>query len=445
MNNNRNIFLYWTGKEYKFINILRNFIYLHSTNGIGYNVILITHENVKCYIKNIPNYFYNMLPALQADFVRVNVICDYGGIWLDSDTLVLDSLDSLFEIIDNSDGFLVIQPNNKLCNGIFSNKKNTDFIIKWKNNAIKIFNEKKGKIAWTEIGNNMLETMYKDELHLFQNYKIFKGADNLYPINWTDCVNEFIIKPYDNYKNIIRDYQPLIVLVNSVYKELENENVNDIFNGNKPINYFINKSIENMKLINYDFIEIGTSNFDTLIQNASDNTLGISIDVIKYYLDQLPDKNNVKKINIGISDKKYTTKVYYIPENIIKDNNLPEWFKGCNSIEKYHPMHLKHNVTNYCTICDVDVIPCYELFYKNKVKNVDYLKIDTEGHDSIILKSLYNYIYYLPTIFYPKKILFETNELTKKIDIDTIIKLYTGIGYKIESRDYNTFITYSDI
>lgn len=73
-----------------------------------------------------------MLQALQADFVRINVICDYGGIWLDSDTLVLDSLDILFDIIDNSDGFLVIQPNNKLCNGIFGSNKNTDFIIKWK-------------------------------------------------------------------------------------------------------------------------------------------------------------------------------------------------------------------------------------------------------------------------------------------------------------------------
>ena len=28
-----------------------------------------------------------------------------------------------------------------------------------------------------------------------------------------------------------------------------------------PINYFINKSFENMKLVNYNFIEIGTSNF----------------------------------------------------------------------------------------------------------------------------------------------------------------------------------------
>ena len=52
----RNIFLYWIGKEYKLISILRNLIYLHSTNGVGYNVILITHENVKKYV-NIPKKF----------------------------------------------------------------------------------------------------------------------------------------------------------------------------------------------------------------------------------------------------------------------------------------------------------------------------------------------------------------------------------------------------
>ena len=60
-----------------------------------------------------------MRPAHQADFVRVNVICDYGGIWLDSDTLVLDSLDSLFDIIDNKDGFLIKENNKILWNGIF--------------------------------------------------------------------------------------------------------------------------------------------------------------------------------------------------------------------------------------------------------------------------------------------------------------------------------------
>ena len=103
-----NVYLYWVGKEYKLISILRKLIYLHSKSGKGYEVILITDKNVNEDIK-VPEYFDKLCPAHQADFVRVNVICDFGGIWLDSDTLVIENLDSLFEILANKDGFFIKQ------------------------------------------------------------------------------------------------------------------------------------------------------------------------------------------------------------------------------------------------------------------------------------------------------------------------------------------------
>ena len=118
----RNLFLFWVGKEYKLILILRHLIYLHSKNGKGYNVILITNENIINYVK-IPEYFHLLQHAHKADFVRVNVICDYGGIWLDSDTLVLDNLDILFDIIERKNGFFIKQGNTVLWNGIFGSKK----------------------------------------------------------------------------------------------------------------------------------------------------------------------------------------------------------------------------------------------------------------------------------------------------------------------------------
>jgi mannosyltransferase OCH1-like enzyme len=127
-----NLYLYWVGKEYKLISLLRNLIYLHSTNGKGYKVILITDKNINNYISDIPDYFTNLSPANQADFVRVNVICDYGGIWLDSDTIVLDSLDSLFDIIEKKNGFLIKQNNEILWNGIFGSKPNTPLMLEWK-------------------------------------------------------------------------------------------------------------------------------------------------------------------------------------------------------------------------------------------------------------------------------------------------------------------------
>jgi hypothetical protein len=243
----RNIYLYWIGKEYKLIKILRNLIYLHSTNGSGYKVNLITDKNIREYVKVIPEYFSSLCPAHQADFVRVHVICDYGGIWLDSDTLVIDKLDSLFDLIENKEGFFIKENNHILWNGIFGSKKQTPLMIEWKNNLRNVLNKKKNTIAWSEVGCQMLQSMYNKNPSLYNDYKIFEGLDNMYPINWNNCVNEFIQKPYDNYKNIVREYQPLVVLVNSVYKKLEDKTEKEILEGNMPINYFINKSFNGIK------------------------------------------------------------------------------------------------------------------------------------------------------------------------------------------------------
>ena len=429
----RNVFLY--GDDYNLV--LQNLIYLHSTNGKGYNVILITDKNINEYVE-IPDYFYNMSPTRQAEFVKVNVVCDYGGIWLNSDTIVLDSLDSLFDFIENDNGFFIKK--DKELMEVFGSKPNTDLMLKWKTDLNVKLEDTDGYIIFNgednlspDCANEFLEKPY-------DTYKTFNGLDNLYPVNWDDCVNEYINKSYDNYKNIIREYQPLVVLVNTMYKALETMSESEIFNGNMPINYFINKSFENMKLIDYDFIEIGTSNFDTLIQIADDNTKGISVDAVKYYIDSLPDKLNCKKINIGISNVKSTLDVYYISEKIIEENKLPHWFKGCNCINNYHPLHLKHNVSHLCEIEKVNVITPYELFYQNNVRSVNYLKIDTEGHDCIILKTLFLYIKNLPFIFHPKKILFETNENSSSSDVDEILELYYSLGYKLKSRGYDTII-----
>jgi hypothetical protein len=243
----RNLFLYWVGKEYKLILLFRKLIYLHSKINKGYNIHLITDKNIENYIKVIPYSFKDLCPAHQADFIRVNVICDYGGIWLDSDTLVIDSLDTLFDIIENKNGFFIKENNSILCNGVFGSKKNTELMLKWKEIIYNKINTTT-KFNWTEIGNTILHNLYKTHNNLYDNYTILNGLDNVYPIYWKNCVTEFIKKPYDNYKLLIRNYQPLIILVNSVYKELEKNTTQEILHGNMPINYFINKSLSNLNL-----------------------------------------------------------------------------------------------------------------------------------------------------------------------------------------------------
>ena len=52
-----------------------------------------------------------------------------------------------------------------------------------------------------------------------------------------------------------------------------------------------------------DFIEIGTSDFWTIIESADDSMIGFSIDPLQMYLDNLPNKPNVQKCCLAITGK----------------------------------------------------------------------------------------------------------------------------------------------
>ena len=51
-----------------------------------------------------------------------------------------------------------------------------------------------------------------------------------------------------------------------------------------------------------DFVEIGTSDFDTLIEKADSSTVGISIEPVQEYFSRLPEREKVLKINAAISN-----------------------------------------------------------------------------------------------------------------------------------------------
>jgi hypothetical protein len=192
----------------------------------------------------------------------------------------------------------------------------------------------------------------------------------------------------------------------------------------------------------YDFIEIGTSNFDTLIQIAIDTSTGLSIEPIKHYLDCLPDKPGVKKLNIAVSrdNTDGVLDVYYVPEDVIVAKGLPDWLKGCNSIGDYHLQHQLLNVTDLVVKQSVLMVPIADIFIEHDVTELYYLKIDTEGSDSEIMLHLYNYLKTEPSTKYPKKILFESNDLSDKVQVDLVKSKFAELGYKVAYAGYDTIL-----
>jgi FkbM family methyltransferase len=179
----------------------------------------------------------------------------------------------------------------------------------------------------------------------------------------------------------------------------------------------------------YDFIEIGTSDFDTLTQSIQ-NKIGISIEPLKFYLDNLPDNDNVIKLNCAISDKNGIVDVYWIDPIDIENYNLPGWLRGCNSIVEPHPSAIKElkdrNIEHIYKKTQCKCLTWESIVDIYDIKYVDYLKIDTEGHDYIIINNILN-----SNSILPNKILFENNILTTELNTRQTLERLKSFGYTI--------------
>lgn len=201
--------------------------------------------------------------------------------------------------------------------------------------------------------------------------------------------------------------------------------------------------------MDYDFIEIGTSWFNTLTENVEpgdvDRLPSLCVEPIKEYLDKLEDKRSVKKINCAISfdNTESTLDIYYIPLDVLKENDLPWWLSGCNSTNDYHFEHKVRNITHLVKKITVPCIPVSKLFIDNNVGKLFHLKIDTEGGDCDILMHFLQYIKTQPIEHYPFKIQFESNHLTDRHKISDTIHAYLHTGYVVTHQDLNdTWLEY---
>lgn len=316
----------------------KNLLYLHSTNGIGYQVHVLHDKNIEHYVPRIPSTFFTTYsPWKKYVYVKVMVLCTLGGIWIDiENTLVMDSLDPLFDLLEKKDGFFIQDGGNRW-KTMMGSKANTAVLLEWMEQINMIEHENHLSIS---------------NPRLLDRYEILKGV---FPT--TTHLLDYIEKPYEYYQEMVVPNQPFIVYPLNIYHKIEEIPLEKLWEKDHiPFTYFIQKSLENVSFIDYDFLEIGTSNFETCIENATDDTVGISVEAIKYYLDQLPNKKKVKKLNVAISNQNSMINVYYIPEKKIEKHKLPYWFKGCNSILTYHPLHIKYNLMHLCEKEQVNVM-----------------------------------------------------------------------------------------
>lgn len=181
----------------------------------------------------------------------------------------------------------------------------------------------------------------------------------------------------------------------------------------------------------FDFVEVGTSDFDSLSQSAGLDTQGISVEPIRYYLDRLPDLPGVRKICAAVGTAAGTAEVFYVPDHVIQQQGLPYWIRGCNSVGDYHLQHRLFGIEHLVCVETVPQVTLWEIFQENSVTELDLLKLDTEGQDCGILLDFW--IRSNQSVL-PGCIKFESNQLTAQDLVDQVIDVY-GHRYQVSHRD----------
>lgn len=184
--------------------------------------------------------------------------------------------------------------------------------------------------------------------------------------------------------------------------------------------------------MNYHFIEIGTSNFNTIIQSCNDLDFGICVEPLQHYLNDLPDKINVRKICAALSHTSGEAEIYHVEPHVIESLKLKPWIKGCNSINSPHPtvqkeLGIRHD--EIVTISKIRMITWEELINENNVTGISFLKVDTEGHDSVIIQHYLELCNKRPELL-AKEILFESNILSDKFLEQKNLHKLVELGYK---------------
>ncbi|MCM8569211.1 FkbM family methyltransferase [Gramella jeungdoensis] len=130
--------------------------------------------------------------------------------------------------------------------------------------------------------------------------------------------------------------------------------------------------------------------------------------LFKKLMSNYPKSDRFLFENVAINEGK-KQRFYYVTKEANKNLSLPVWYDQLGSFKKSHILkHLDGILEPYIKELEVEGAKLEILLKKHKVRNLDFLHIDTEGYDWKILSQLDL------DIFRPRLILFEFKHLSKK-------------------------------
>ena len=165
------------------------------------------------YLTNLPSEFFtfskhdNQL-AQKADYIRSHLLLQYGGLWLDSDCVVLSSLDCLFDKLTEYD-FVGYRQQGVPCIWAFASRANAPILQQWCTEQDRILQETGGKdIYYGELGHKALIPFQDHPSAYFDKTDIVCPIDHTCPWKYQYMTTDATVYFHSN--------QPFIMLNNAI-------------------------------------------------------------------------------------------------------------------------------------------------------------------------------------------------------------------------------------
>ncbi len=214
---NKTIWMYWEdpkhGVKPPYIDLCMETI---ERNKGDYKIVIVTPNNVRDFLPDItPRVFKIKKIAHRADYIRGHLLLKYGGVWLDSDVILLKTL-NLDDCFKDHDFVGYGKDIGEPSINFFGAKAGCPLVEKWVSGMDKKMKSfiPKYKFKWTELGYSILWTYSKSYDYYHIDYNLIA------PVAWQDW--ELFFDNKTKLNNIITNKTISMMLFNkNMFQKLE--------------------------------------------------------------------------------------------------------------------------------------------------------------------------------------------------------------------------------
>lgn len=181
------LFSYWEGYKPDYIKLCEQIITNKISENIDYHIISDSNIDEYFYKDELITNFKNLkCCAHKADYIRCCLIYKYGGIWLDSDQILLSDLSDILELLSIYDYITYEWEKNQPSIGFFAAKSGNILLEKWKSSMERLI-ATKNEFHWIELGYELLHPILQDLLNNNKlRYYAYDARNSFAPLEWTE-------------------------------------------------------------------------------------------------------------------------------------------------------------------------------------------------------------------------------------------------------------------